>query len=161
MTGTAHPLSQRRISLGDSNLAVPGLQLAAVTATGDAQALTVEEHARALLNSPDAEIANGAALALVWLGNHPAAMTPADLAFHPHVSVRRLAAARWAAGERPDPAIGARLARDPDFRVRLPGRSCSKMSGSACAEPPIEALAPDIGNTRAPGGSPVPQVSQD
>jgi hypothetical protein len=119
MAGPAHPLSHFKISLGMASLAVPGIQLAAATASDAVSAELVERTAIPLLNQPSREITNGTAFALSWLGDHPAALPPAALAIHGDPSVRSLAAVRWVRQNPRDEQIGLGLASDPDFHVRI------------------------------------------
>lgn len=118
LTGASHPLSFVRIILGHASLVVPGIRLAAATSASDGDARAVEELAMPLLNGPGPEEAAAASQALARLGSHPAALSAAHLAAHPHPSVRRLAAVRWSAQTLRDPQTGTKLATDPDYRVR-------------------------------------------
>ncbi|MFJ5534943.1 hypothetical protein [Streptomyces sp. NPDC093261] len=145
LTGSAHPLSAVRVSLGSASLAVPGIRLAAATCAGDAGACAVEDLAKPLLNGPDPDETAEIARALTWLGNHPAAVPATQLATHPHPGVRRLAAVRWAAQTPRDPGIGTRLATDPDYRMRreLAAAVAAAQTADATLAPVRDILAAD------------------
>lgn len=118
MTGQPHPLSHFRVSLGMASLAVPGIMLAAANSTTTESAELVEQTAIPLLNQPDRQVTAQAVTALVWLGEHPAALPPAALAIHGDPNVRSLAALRWVSQTDRKPQVGMLLAEDPDHHVR-------------------------------------------
>ncbi|MBG0830028.1 hypothetical protein HS041_19860 [Planomonospora sp. ID67723] len=115
---SSHPLSLFRFTMGDTRLAVPGLQLASALCGSD-RASEVEALGIALLVNADEVTARTVAAALSWLPPHAALTPPAMLIAHPHSSVRALAAVRWAASTaQRSLEIGLRLAEDRSAIVR-------------------------------------------
>lgn len=107
----AHPLSNFRISFGETSLAIPGLHLAAVTCTAH-EAEQVENLAFNLLGSGNDAVVHGATLALLWLPDHSSAVPAHVLVVHPRSDVRALAAIRWVRQSPRDTDLGLRLAHD-------------------------------------------------
>lgn len=113
-----HPLSLFRIDLGQTNLAVCGVELATTTCSIE-QALQVEAAGLGLMNSSEEETVGAVARALYWLPQSPDLTSPAALVGHPHPAVRALAASRWVRSPgRRDEQIGMRLALDSAVIVR-------------------------------------------
>lgn len=119
IAGPAHPLSRFKITLGESSLAVPGLLLAAELSPDVESAALVEAVAIDLLGSASPKSTFDIAMALRDLPPHAAALTPDALSLHSSPHIRALAARRWPSHPPHDPKVALRLARDPDFHVRI------------------------------------------
>src|ERR1022692_3370064 len=128
LTGSAHPLSSMRISMGDATLAADGLCLASRASRADAERATVLGIAGQIVRRrPQETVLNGvghALAALKSLNGGPPSISIAALAGSPSESIRAAGALHWALAYAPADAeadrddLGPGLARDPSPMVR-------------------------------------------
>ncbi|MDQ0750406.1 hypothetical protein QF034_004637 [Streptomyces africanus] len=139
-TGTPHPLSSVKISMGSASLRGEALLLAAASATTPEAHAWVRDQAVGLLSSGDRADLHAAAVTMTRLARDVAADVDANLmGTHGHVGVRQASAVlclRHPARYR-DTAV--RLAKDSEYRVRR-----TLAEAAAQADPEASELATEI-----------------
>jgi hypothetical protein len=119
LTGTPHPLSWLKISMGTASLRGAGLRLSVAAAVTDEQQEWVRDQAIHMLGVDDASDVHGAAAALAQLP--PEITQDVDvnlLAAHPYYGVRQAAAVLSVRQSARHNDTAKRLATDRDVRVR-------------------------------------------
>ncbi|HUZ56383.1 MAG TPA: hypothetical protein VMU94_28150 [Streptosporangiaceae bacterium] len=119
LTGTPHPLSWLKISMGAASLRGAGLRLSVAAAVTDGQQEWIRDQAIHMLGADDASDVHDAAAALARL---PAETTQnvdvSLLAAHPYYGVRQAAAVLTVRQPARHSDTAKRLATDRDVRVR-------------------------------------------
>jgi hypothetical protein len=147
MTGTPHPLSFLRISMGEATLRGHGLHLAGASAADDSDRRWVRDQAVELLRSADDGLVQRAALVLARMATVTVELDADLLATHRHPNVRQLSAHLCVRQPVRHRATALGLAKDSNPRVR---RVLAEAAARAYAENPealdelIEALASDV-----------------
>ncbi len=141
LTGSPHPLSSFKISMGSSSLRGKGLRLAGVAATEPEDYVWVRDQAITLLSEQDTETLHDAAVTLPQLPHEVTLQVdPGILAAYGDVVVRQAGAVlcmRHPAHHR-DTAL--RLARDGDYRVRRVLAEAAVLAAPEAAELAAEVL---------------------
>ncbi|MEU6312866.1 hypothetical protein [Streptomyces sp. NPDC047014] len=140
VTGTPHPLSSFKISMGSASLRGEGLLLAAGSASTPEAHVWVREQAIGLLAGDDASELHAAALALGRLPREAAAEVDANLMLaHGHIGVRQAGAVLCLGHPTRYRDTAVRLAQEGDYRLR---RTLAQIA--AGAGPEVSELAAEI-----------------
>lgn len=138
LTGTPHPLSSFKISMGPASLRGSALLLAAASASTLHEGAWVRDQAIALLRSEDTADVHAAAHALIQLPMEAAGEIDAGLlAAHPHTGVRQASAVLCLRHPTRYRSTAMQLAMDKDFRVR---RTLAQAAAQADESEPTAAI---------------------